>query len=172
MSIPPYFSPDEQRLHENIKEAPLKMPQGLFSRDCEDLVRKLLRRNPLERLGATNGFDEVRQHPWFAGVDWQDVYKKRLPVDVYDAKTLKKRQNRIDMQALLPTSEALSRIKLKDMSLIELEGWDYQGSSDAKSESAAFVEPPEFGGGGESPVPRNAGRSGSGRSGRLRSSLA
>jgi len=104
VSIPPYFSADEQRLHENIKEAPLKMPQGLFSGSCDDLVRKLLRRNPLERLGATNGFVEVSQHPWFEGVDWRDVYKKRLPVRLYEPKTLKKKQNRIDMQALLPTS--------------------------------------------------------------------
>ena len=26
VSIPPYFSPDEDKLYENIKNAPLKMP--------------------------------------------------------------------------------------------------------------------------------------------------
>ena len=73
VSIPPYFSADEERLHRNIVEAPLKLPAELFSRECEDLVRKLLRRHPLERLGATHGFEEIRQHPWFAGVDWNAV---------------------------------------------------------------------------------------------------
>ena len=29
-----------------------------------------LPQDPTQRLGAQAGADEVRQHPWFAGVDW------------------------------------------------------------------------------------------------------
>jgi len=41
-------------------EGPLKIPEKLFTPECKDLIEKLLKREPLKRLGAINGFDEVR----------------------------------------------------------------------------------------------------------------
>ena len=52
MSVPPYFSTNEEQFMKDILEAPLKIRDELFSPACEDLVRKLLQRNPLERLGS------------------------------------------------------------------------------------------------------------------------
>ena len=88
-TAPCFFCTDEQKLHQNILEAPLKIPSELFSPDCEDLVRRLLQRNPQERLGASTGFDEIREHRWFAEVDWDEVYNKMCYVPVYADKKLK-----------------------------------------------------------------------------------
>ena len=86
----------------DILQAPLKIREELFSSECEDLVRKLLQRNPLERLGSDGGFKEIIEHPWFSNVDWDDVIKKRCHVHAYGPKKLKNKQYRISMDTLLP----------------------------------------------------------------------
>lgn len=43
-----------------------------------DLLRSLLQKHPYERLGAGRGAAEVRNHSFFAGVVWEDVFAKRV----------------------------------------------------------------------------------------------
>ena len=43
-----------------------------MSPEAQDLISKLLTLDPNERLGA-KGADEVKAHPFFAGVDWNTV---------------------------------------------------------------------------------------------------
>ena len=40
-----------------------------MSDELKDLIMKLLKRNPIERLGA-NGAWEIKSHPFFKDVDW------------------------------------------------------------------------------------------------------
>ena len=42
-----------------------------------DIVCKLLQREPTKRLGY-NGFDEIKTHPWFSGIDWDKLYRKEI----------------------------------------------------------------------------------------------
>ena len=39
---------------------------------------QLLNRNPLNRLGATRGTDELKEHPFFDSIDWDLLYKKQI----------------------------------------------------------------------------------------------
>lgn len=41
-------------------------------------MQALLNRNPLQRLGA-NGGAEVRAHPFFATIDWDALYARKIP---------------------------------------------------------------------------------------------
>ena len=44
-----------------------------------DLIKQLLETNPEKRLGY--GFDdalEIRNHPFFEGVNWDDIYNKKV----------------------------------------------------------------------------------------------
>lgn len=41
-----------------------------------DLLKKLLERNPKKRLGV-NGAEEIKTHPWFKNINWEDVYNKK-----------------------------------------------------------------------------------------------
>ena len=51
-----------------------------IDKDAEDLIKKLLVVNPKERLGyGPNGCDDVKNHPFFNGVDWDLAYEKKLP---------------------------------------------------------------------------------------------
>lgn len=72
-------------IYEMMAGTPLKDPSKLvfpsgkraFSRDAEDIVRRLLRKDPMDRLGR-EGIDQVKMHPFFKKTNWDDVYNKKL----------------------------------------------------------------------------------------------
>jgi hypothetical protein len=35
-----------------------------------------MHKDPHKRLGAIKGAEEIKSHPWFNGIDWNDVYNK------------------------------------------------------------------------------------------------
>lgn len=73
VGIPPYYDDDEDKLFENIKKGPLIVPEFMSS-PARDFIFKLLNRNPKKRLGASErDADELREHPFFKGVDWEKV---------------------------------------------------------------------------------------------------
>ena len=52
-----------------------------FSEQAKDLLTKLLARNPTQRLGY-NGSEEIKKHPFFQSVHWEDMLllKERPPI--------------------------------------------------------------------------------------------
>lgn len=57
---PPFEGANQNELFENILNFRIKWPKG-FSGVARDLVTKLLKTNPAERISL----DEVINHPWF-----------------------------------------------------------------------------------------------------------
>ena len=53
-----------------------KMPDTMSS-ELKDLILKLIAKEPERRLGH-KGAEEVKSHPFFKGIHWEDVLKKRL----------------------------------------------------------------------------------------------
>ena len=52
-----------------------------MSSDALDLIVKLLNRDPKHRLGSGPGdAEELKQHPFFADIDWEDVRQRKLKV--------------------------------------------------------------------------------------------
>lgn len=75
---PPYYTGNREQLFKNIKSAPLKMPKALSS-NLKNLLILLLARNPQKRLGSgAMDAEEVKSHPWFSDIDWEDAINKRL----------------------------------------------------------------------------------------------
>merc|ERR1712070_1156987 len=51
-----------------------------FSAEVKDLILKLLAPNPALRLGCLrNGAQDVKDHKWFDGIDWDALVGKKLP---------------------------------------------------------------------------------------------
>ena len=50
----------------------------MFSEICANLVKNLMMRNPMDRLGVLAGAADIKEHPWFNGVDWSEVYEKNV----------------------------------------------------------------------------------------------
>ncbi|EAY02367.1 AGC family protein kinase [Trichomonas vaginalis G3] len=58
------------------------------SKDCIDFIQKLLVSDPKKRLGAES-IDEIKHHPWFNGIDWDNLDKMEPPFipdvkDIFD----------------------------------------------------------------------------------------
>jgi p90 ribosomal S6 kinase len=74
----PFSSKDRKTTMNQILRAKLKMPEFL-SADAQLLLRALFKRNPANRLGAgPTGVQEVKNHPYFASIDWDKLEQKIL----------------------------------------------------------------------------------------------
>jgi serine/threonine protein kinase len=49
-----------------------------MSNNAKDLIKKLLCRDPRKRLGANKDSEEIKEHPFFEDINWQDVFNRKL----------------------------------------------------------------------------------------------
>jgi beta-adrenergic-receptor kinase len=52
---------------------------AVFTDLSKDLIRKLVNKDGRRRLGA-NGYTEITAHPWFRGIDWDNITRSRPPM--------------------------------------------------------------------------------------------
>jgi serine/threonine protein kinase len=74
--LPPFYTKDREKLFERIRTAELPYPTYL-SPEARSLLEGLLQRDPARRLGSVGDAEEIKNHPFFAGTDWNAVYEKR-----------------------------------------------------------------------------------------------
>ena len=66
------------KLTQKIYERGVEYPKSLTN-EAIDLIQKLLVVDPQKRLGqGPNGSDEIKNHPFFKGVNWDDAWKKKI----------------------------------------------------------------------------------------------
>ena len=76
----PFFSKDTADVCYKILnwQRYLKIPDNIkVSKEAEDLIKKMIN-NPNIRLGK-NGADEIKAHPFFKGIDWENIRKTVPP---------------------------------------------------------------------------------------------
>ena len=73
---PPFFSNEIAVLFNKIKNCQLILHQ-YFSEDLKDLLRKLLDKDPDKRFGVSDK-EEIKDHPFFKGIDWEKLEKKEI----------------------------------------------------------------------------------------------
>lgn len=58
----------------------VKFPEEpVVSAQCRDLITKLLTKDETKRLGSEFGAEEIKRHPYFAGVQWQFLRQRTPP---------------------------------------------------------------------------------------------
>lgn len=77
VGIPPYFSHNKDQLFHNIQHSTLKIPTSLSS-DAKSLLKGLLQRDPAKRLGSKRDAEEIKEHVFFYGINWDSVLRKEL----------------------------------------------------------------------------------------------
>jgi serum/glucocorticoid-regulated kinase 2 len=77
-SVPPYYDRDKKVMMKSITRSSLKLP-NYISFSARSLLSGLLIKDPSSRLGS-RGAEEIKQHEFFEGIDWGDVYCKQLAV--------------------------------------------------------------------------------------------
>ncbi|XP_029790705.1 RAC-gamma serine/threonine-protein kinase isoform X3 [Suricata suricatta] len=74
----PFYNQDHEKLFELILMEDIKFPRTLSS-DAKSLLSGLLIKDPNKRLGGgPDDAKEIMRHSFFSGVNWQDVYDKKL----------------------------------------------------------------------------------------------
>lgn len=65
-------------MFEGIKKDALLIPSEV-PRKARSLIMKLMQRDPSKRLGAgPEDSEEIKSDPFFEGVDWKEVYERKL----------------------------------------------------------------------------------------------
>ncbi len=70
-------------MYELIEKFPVRFPDPekhkiVTSEHVQDLITKLLAKDPADRLGTEGGVDEIKTHPWFSDIDWDRMLKKEI----------------------------------------------------------------------------------------------
>ena len=77
--LPPFYVENLDKMYEMIKTSSIKFPKRIaLSEDAKDVIRKLLEKNPKKRLGSQSGIEEIKNHPFFASIDFDMVLKKKI----------------------------------------------------------------------------------------------
>uniref|UniRef100_M4B6B1 Protein kinase domain-containing protein n=1 Tax=Hyaloperonospora arabidopsidis (strain Emoy2) TaxID=559515 RepID=M4B6B1_HYAAE len=72
----PFNAKTNRLIKERIVNVDLKFSPR-FTEDAKDFVSKLLTKNEAARLGSgEKGFEQIKCHPWFKGLDWDSVDRK------------------------------------------------------------------------------------------------
>lgn len=68
------------KIYHKIVECNLRFPSSCnFSDPARDIISSLIRPNTSERLGCIyGGTKSVKDHEWFACVNWDELYMKRM----------------------------------------------------------------------------------------------
>uniref|UniRef100_A0AAY4CGA8 non-specific serine/threonine protein kinase n=1 Tax=Denticeps clupeoides TaxID=299321 RepID=A0AAY4CGA8_9TELE len=74
----PFFGDTPEELFGQVISDEIIWPEGdeALPFEAQDLISKLLRQNPLERLGTGSAF-EVKQHRFFTDLDWNSLLRQK-----------------------------------------------------------------------------------------------
>jgi len=80
--LPPFYSKDQNEMYNNILYQPLRLNHTIpASPQVKHLISGLLQKEQSIRLGANQlDFCEIRDHPFFYDLNWQDLLDKKLQV--------------------------------------------------------------------------------------------
>ena len=74
--LPPHYSQEREELFYNICNEELTFPSFL-SEEAIDLLSKLLKKDPAERLGTIEGIGILKSHPFLSNMDFEALFEKR-----------------------------------------------------------------------------------------------
>ncbi|CAG8677843.1 7967_t:CDS:2, partial [Paraglomus brasilianum] len=87
----PFKGKTNVNLTQAILHEPLHFPEDvhkMVSDDCIDCLKRFCERDISKRLGCgPDGLEEIKRHPWFAGIEWDMLLiKETTPPFVPDSK--------------------------------------------------------------------------------------
>lgn len=116
VGTPPYYSNNREQLFNNIQRGKLVLPKTM-SEEAKSLIKALLHRDNTKRLGANKkDAEEVKEHPFFNGIDWNEFLNRKVPPP--PAKPVRR----------VPKGVSLEKIfgKLEDEKVAQrVEGWSF-----------------------------------------------
>lgn len=81
-SYPPFYDDDQMKTYSKIMNGQISYPHH-FSHQAIDLISKLLQQRVSQRLGMlANGVNDIKQHPWFKSINFNDLLNKKIPAPI------------------------------------------------------------------------------------------
>ena len=78
--IPPFFCDNVEKMFQLITKSDLRFPKKVkVSDEAKDLLSKLLIKDQKKRFGVKGGFEEIKKHPFFKGIDFKALEEKKIP---------------------------------------------------------------------------------------------
>lgn len=78
IGIPPFYHQNVRSMYIKIKNESPKFPAAL-SRECQDLISRLLNKDPKHRLGSGKGdVEDIKKHQWFRELNWEDLLDLKI----------------------------------------------------------------------------------------------
>lgn len=75
--LPPWYTRDRKKLYSRLRSAPLEFP-AYISPNARELLSGLLTRDPAARLGSERDAHEIVTQPFFEGLDWYQLRKRKV----------------------------------------------------------------------------------------------
>jgi protein-serine/threonine kinase len=75
--LPPNYSGDRDEMYYNIVNQEVSYPAYL-SDESVKLLKGLLCKDPMKRLGHKNGVEDIKKHEFCNAVDWDSLYRREI----------------------------------------------------------------------------------------------
>jgi len=72
----PFYHENVQKMFRRIVQEDIVMPPDLAGTPAANLIDKLLKKNPKERL---TDFNEIKKQSFFSEINWDSLYRKEIP---------------------------------------------------------------------------------------------
>ncbi|XP_073487860.1 serine/threonine-protein kinase Sgk3 [Aquarana catesbeiana] len=76
--LPPFYNRDIATMYENILHKPL-VTRPDISLMASGILEELLEKDPKQRLGSNNDFEEIKRHSFFTCINWTELVEKKIP---------------------------------------------------------------------------------------------
>jgi serine/threonine protein kinase len=77
LGYPPFYDTSPIKIYQKIVDGRIHFPPFVHP-DAKDIVQKLCTRDLSSRLGNTSGGGwKVMEHPFFKGIDWEEVEQRK-----------------------------------------------------------------------------------------------
>lgn len=110
----PFDDNDNSKVYEMIKKDKPKFNRE-YKNELKDLILRLLEKDFRNRLGHQNGAQEVKAHPWFSGINWEDIAQKKIPapylptlLNADDTSHFEKRFTKMPIELSAPSHQEVS----------------------------------------------------------------
>lgn len=122
VGLPPFYSKSRTELFDKIKFNNPNVPPYV-SQKLKNLLEGLFQKNPQNRLGSKNGASDIKSHPWFEKLDWNNIEAKNIK-----APFIPLIKSEVDVSNFDPEFTECSVNSYTEASMKEDDGKAYQGN--------------------------------------------
>ncbi|CAD8201084.1 unnamed protein product [Paramecium octaurelia] len=125
----PPFNDPKRRVEMITKQILLNDPTypKTMSQSARDLIQKLLRNDPKERLGVKGGYEEIKNHPFFNSVSWDVIHMQISPLRTFAEKSNLKNSTKVVNHSPQTLEDTLNNLQMTNN---KVDGITYLGEGE------------------------------------------